>query len=160
MQLKEIDPVRLQPFQRRVGRARNGFRRKILRDLALTASARLTVMNKIVANLCRNHDLIPLIRESFRDQFFAQSVSVRVSGIEERDAEIKRFVHQRDRFALGKISPPTCRNRPQTKADFADSQIGILVSAKLHKPKINHRGAEVTERIWTSPSLCPLCSLW
>ena len=58
-------------------------------------------------------------------------------------------MHERDRFALGKISPPTGGNRPETKADLADCQIGILVSAKLHKPKINHRGPEVTERIWT-----------
>ena len=71
MQLEQIDPVRLQSFQRRVGRACDRFRRKILRNFALPAPARLTVMDKIVANLCRNHDFIPLIRESFRDQFFA-----------------------------------------------------------------------------------------
>ena len=52
-----------------------------------------------------------------------------------RDAEIERLVHQRDRFALGKISPPTGGNRPQTKADLADGEIGILVSPELHKRK-------------------------
>ena len=71
MQLEQIDPVRLQSFQRRVGRACDGFRRKILWYFALTATARLTVMDKIVANLCRNHDFIALVRKGFGDQLFA-----------------------------------------------------------------------------------------
>src|SRR5262245_17043860 len=90
-------------------------------------------MNKIVADLRRDHDLIPLVRESFRDQFFTQTVSVSVSRIEQGDPEIKRLVHQFDRFALSKISPPTSRNRPQTKADFTDCEIGVLVSPKAHR---------------------------
>ena len=112
MQLQQIDPVGLQSFERRVRCARDGFRRKILRNFSLTASARLAVMDKIVADLGRDHDFVPLIWERLRDQFFAQSVSVRVSCIEQCDAEIERLVHERDRFALGKISPPSGGNRP------------------------------------------------
>src|SRR5207247_7748082 len=57
-------------------------------------------------------------------------------GIEQRDTEIKRLMHQCDRFALGKISPPTGGNRPQTKANFAHRQVSILVRAKAHGVKV------------------------
>ena len=46
--------------------------------------------------------------------------------------EIERLVHERDRFALGEISPPAGRDGPETEADFADFEIGILISAKAH----------------------------
>ena len=132
VQLQQIDPVRFQSLQRRIGRARDRLRRKILRNFALAAAARFTVRDKIVADLCRDHDFIALIRESLRDQFFAQSISIGVGRIEERDAEIKRLVHERDRFALGEISPPAGRDRPEAEADLADLQVGIFVSAKAH----------------------------
>src|SRR5206468_9268106 len=95
-------------------------------NFALPAPARLAVMDKIVANLGCNHDFIALIRESFGNQFLAQSVSIRVSRIKQRDAEIERLVHQRNRFALGKISPPPSGNRPQSEPHFAHCQVGIF----------------------------------
>ncbi len=120
MQLQKIDPIRFQSLQRRIGRAYHRFRRKILRNFALTASARLAVMNEIVTDLGRDHDFVPLIRERLGNQFFAQTISVGVSRIEQGDTEIERLVHERDRFAFGKISPPAGGNRPQTKADLAN----------------------------------------
>jgi hypothetical protein len=36
-------------------------------NFPLTASARLAVMDKIVANLCRNHDFISLVWECSRN---------------------------------------------------------------------------------------------
>ena len=72
------------------------------------------------------------ITERFRDQLFAQSVSVRISRIKKNYTEIERFVHQCDRFALGEISPPTGRNRPQPEADLAYSQVGVLVRSEAH----------------------------
>src|SRR4030095_7005831 len=104
----------------------------ILRNFSLPASARFTVMDKIVANLCRDHDFIPLIRKSFRDQFFAQSVSVSIARIKKIYTEIESLVHQCDRFALGEISPPAGRNRPETKPDLAYSQVGVLVRSEAH----------------------------
>ena len=83
-----------------------GFRRKILRDLALTAAAAFAVSDEVVADLGRDHDFVALLRESLRDQLFAQAVAVGVGGVKERDAEIERLVHERDRFAFGEISPP------------------------------------------------------
>jgi hypothetical protein len=41
-------------------------------------------------------------------------------------------VHQCDRFALGEISPPAGRNRPETKPDLAYSQVGVLVRSEAH----------------------------
>ena len=82
---KQIDPIGLQALERRIGRAHDGIRRKILRDFALAAAARFAVRDKIVADLGRDHDFIALLRKSFRDQFFAQAVSVGIGGIEERD---------------------------------------------------------------------------
>ena len=64
VQLEKIDPVCFQPLERCVRCARNRFRRKILGNFALPASARLTVMHKIVADLGRDHDFIPLVRET------------------------------------------------------------------------------------------------
>ena len=88
--------------------------------------------DKIVADLGRDHDFIALVRERLGDQFFAQAVSVGIGGIEQRDPEIERLVHKRNRLALGEIPPPTGRNRPKTKADFADGELGVFVSAKAH----------------------------
>src|SRR5437879_8507169 len=96
-------------------------------------------MNKIVSNLGCDHDFIPLVRERFRDQLFAQTVAIGISRIEQGDAEIERSLHERNRFAFGKISPPAGGNRPQTKADLANRQISVFVSAKLHRLSLNAR---------------------
>src|SRR5207244_119392 len=69
----------------------------------------------------------------FRDQLLAESIAVSVSCVKKSDAEIERLVHERDRFALGKISPPAGGDRPESKSDFADLELGVLVSAKLHR---------------------------
>ena len=71
MQLQEINAVCFQAREGCIRRAHHCFRRKILRNFALPASARFTVMDKIVADLGRDHNLIPLVRERFRDQLFA-----------------------------------------------------------------------------------------
>src|SRR4029077_6335765 len=90
-------------------------------------------------DLRRDYDFIALIRERFCDQLFAQTIPVGISRIEQRNPEIKRLVHQRNRFTLGKISPPAGGNCPQPEADFTDCEIGILVSAKAHEEYFNHR---------------------
>src|SRR5205823_5810130 len=117
----------------RVGGALDCFRRKILWDFALPAATRFTVVDEVIADLGRDRDLVALFRERFRDQLLAQSVAVSVSCIEKGNSEIERLVHERDCFALGEISPPTGRDRPETEADLADFKIGVLVSAKLHR---------------------------
>ena len=98
----------------------------------MTAPARFTVMYKIVANFCRDHDFIALFRECLRDQLFAQSVSVRVGRIKQRDAEIERLVHQPGRFPLGEIPPPPGRNSPESEPNLAHRQLSVLVSAIAH----------------------------
>src|ERR1700730_16449772 len=128
--------IGLQSFQCRVGGARNRVRRKILRDLALTTAARFAVMNKIVADFCGDSDFLALIRKRFGDQFLAQAVAVGIRGIEKGDAKVEGLVHERDRFTLGKISPPTGRNCPESEADFAHCQVGVLVGAKFHRRRI------------------------
>ena len=82
MQLQQIDPVRFQTLQRRVRRAHDRFRRKILWNFPLAASARLTVMDKVVADLGGDGDFVSLIRERLRDQFFAQPISIGVGRVE------------------------------------------------------------------------------
>src|SRR4029077_18668438 len=153
VQLKQINSVCFQSFQRRISGTSDCVRRKVLRNFALPASARLAVMHKIVANFRRNHDSIPLFWERLRDQFFAQSIPIGISRIEQRDAKIESLVHDPNRSALGKIPPPAGRNRPQTKADFAHSQIGIFVSAKTHRATLNTEITEVTENYWFGPEL-------
>src|SRR5436190_19661032 len=143
MQLKKIDSICLQSVQRCVCRANNRIRRKILRNFALPAPACFPVMDKIVADLGRDHDFIPLVRECLCDQLFAQSISVRVGRIEQRDPEIERLAHERDRFALSEISPPTGGDCPQSEADFADCQVSVFVSAKAHTATISSSVARV-----------------
>src|SRR5206468_2485522 len=84
----------------RIRRVRYSIRRKILRNFPLPAPTRLTVMYEIVTDFGRDHDFIPLVWECLRDQLFAETVSVRVSSIEQSDTEVECLVHQRDRFAL------------------------------------------------------------
>ena len=83
MQLEKIDPIGFQPFQRRVRRADDRVRRKILRNLALTAAASFAVRDEIVADLRRDHDFVALFWKSFGDQFFAQTIAVGVGGVEQ-----------------------------------------------------------------------------
>src|SRR5260370_26248954 len=127
--------IGLQPFQRRVGRPLDRFRRKILWDLALTAAARFAVMDEIVSDLGRDRDFIPLFRERLGDQLLAQSVAISVRRIEQGDAEIERLVHERNRFAFGEVSPPAGRDGPQAEANFAYGEVGIFVSAEPHRQK-------------------------
>jgi hypothetical protein len=116
----------------RIRGVRDCFRRKILRDLALTAAARFAVGDKIVPYLGRDHDFVALLWKRFRDQFLTQTVSVSVSRIKKRDAEVERLVHERGRLAFSEISPPASGNRPKPKADLAHSKIGVFVGAKTH----------------------------
>src|SRR5437879_11844505 len=102
--------IGLESLQRRVGGARNCLRRKILRNFALTTAARFAVMHEIIANLRRDGYFVALFRKRFGDQLLAQTVSVSVRRVEQRDAEIERLVHERNRFALREISPPPGRN--------------------------------------------------
>src|SRR5882724_11231125 len=111
MQLEEIDMVGLQTFQRGIGRSLDRFRRKILRDLALTAAAGFAVVDEIITDLGRDRNLAALFWERLGNQFFAQPVSISVGRVEERNSEIERLVDQCDRFPFGKISPPTGGNR-------------------------------------------------
>ena len=135
VQLEEIDAIGLQPLQRGIGRARDRFRREILRNLALAAAAAFAMRDEIVADLRRDHDFVALLRERLRDQLFAEAVAVSIGGIEERDAEIERLVHERDRFAFGELAPPAGRNGPEAEADFADVQVGVFVGAEAHIEK-------------------------
>ena len=112
VQLQQVDAVGLQSLERRVRRANDRIRRKILRNFALTASARFTMRDKIVADLGRDHDFIALIWKCLRDEFFAQAVAIGVGGIEKCDAQIERLVHKRNRLALCKSSPPAGGDRP------------------------------------------------
>ena len=62
--------------------------------------------DEIVTNLGGDDDLIALFRKSLCDQFFAEAVAISIGGIEERNAEIERLVHERDRLAFGEVAPP------------------------------------------------------
>src|SRR5260370_41163168 len=98
--------VGLQPFERGVGRALDRFRRTILRDLALTATARFAMVHEIVADLGCDGYFIALFWERLGDQFLAQTVAISIGCIEQSNSEIERLVHQRDRFALSELAPP------------------------------------------------------
>ena len=63
--------IGLQSFQCCVRRSFDCFRRKILRDFALTAATRFAVVDEIVADLGRDRNLVALFRKRFRDQFLA-----------------------------------------------------------------------------------------
>src|SRR5947208_9710516 len=88
-------------------------------------------MNKVVTDLSRDYDFIPLVRERFRDQLFAQTVAIGISRIEQGDTEVERSLHERNRFAFGKISAPAGGNRAQTKANLANRQNSGFVTTKI-----------------------------
>src|SRR5262245_51062446 len=89
-------------------------------------------MDKIVTDLCRDHDFVPLIWERLGDEFLAEAIPVSISRVEQGDTEIERLVHELDCFTFGKISPPTGGNCPQAKANLADRQISIFVRPEAH----------------------------
>ena len=131
MELQKIDPICLQSFQGGFSGANHCFRRKILRNLSLPAPF-VPVMHKIVADLRRYHNLITLVGKRLGDQLFAQSISVGISCIEERNTEIEGLPQKIDGLLLSEAAPPSCRHRPHPKSDFAYGKIGISISAIIH----------------------------
>src|SRR5205085_8064769 len=85
-------------------------------------------------------------RKRLCDQGLAQSVAVSIGRVEERDAQIERLVHQRDRLALGELSPPPGRDRPKTEPNFAHAQVGVFVSAIAHQAATLIREEENVQR--------------
>ena len=81
VQLQQIDSIRFQSLQRRLRRTHNCVRRKILRDLALPASAGFAMSDEIVANLGGDHDFIAIFGEGLCDVFLAQAVAVSIGRI-------------------------------------------------------------------------------
>jgi hypothetical protein len=74
-------------------------------------------------------------------------IPVCVGCVKQRDAEVERLMHQPDRFAFSKISPPAGGNCPQTKTNLAHGQVSIFVSPETHETYLTTENAEVTERI-------------
>ena len=70
----------------------DGFRAKILGDLALAATL-IPVIHEIVADLRRDDDLVTPSSESLRDEFLAPPVSIGIGGIKQRHAKIESLVH-------------------------------------------------------------------
>src|SRR5205085_7527839 len=97
-----------------------------------SAAARFTMSNKIVSDLGSDDNFVALFWERFRDQLFTEPIAIGIGGIAKRDAQIERLVHERDRFALRKLSPPTGRDCPEPKSDFADTEVGVFVSTEAH----------------------------
>src|SRR4029077_1464152 len=104
----------------------------------------LSVMHKIITDFRGDHDLVALPAKSLCDEFFTASVSVGVGRIEQRDAQIKRLVHQRDRISVRVISPPTGRNRPQAEPHFAHPKVRSSKVTILHS----------VHRMPLAPALC------
>src|SRR6267378_2668768 len=90
------------------------------------------MMHKIVANLGGDYDLITLRRERFSNQLFAQPIGVGIGCIKQRNSEIKCAAHEFCRLRPCKIAPPSGRESPETKTDFADDKVGIAVSTIFH----------------------------
>jgi hypothetical protein len=80
-------------------------------------------------------------------------------GRKQGDSQIRRLMHQPDRFARSKVSPPTGGNRPQTKTDLADCEIGVFVSSKMQETYLTTLSAEVTEKNYFSVSVSLLLCL-
>src|SRR4029077_7562191 len=131
VKLQEVDPIRFEPFQGRLSGAHYRLRREILRNLTLAAPF-VPVMDKIVSNLCRYHNLIPLVQKSLGDQLSAQAVPVCVGCLVECYSEIEGFPHQIDGLLLSEAAPPSCRYSPHAKSNLAHGKIGISISAIFH----------------------------
>ena len=57
--------------------------------------------------------------------------------MDEKYCSTSNALHKHNRLALGKVSPPTSRNRPEPESDFAHGYVSIFVSAKLHGSNLN-----------------------
>ena len=140
VELQDVDVVGVKALQRLFHRLADEGDGKVLRDFAL-ALALVAVVVKIVADLGRNHDLVALFGERPGDELLAVAVAVGISGIEKRDAEIERLVHERDRLAFREVAPPAGRDGPKSKTDFRDAKVGLRQCAKFHAPTLGQRSA-------------------
>jgi hypothetical protein len=133
VELEHVDAVGVQALERffhRVADERDG---EILRDFAL-ALALLAVGVEVVADLRGDDDLVALRGEGLGDELLAVAVAVGVGGVEERDAEVVRLVHQRDGLALGEVAPPAGGDGPKAEADLGNADVGLRQRAKFHVP--------------------------
>ena len=86
--VEQIDPIGLEPLQRRVGHFLD------VRGPAIEPC--LLAVFESEAELRRDHDLIADGRERLADELFVGERSVHLSGVEEGDAALHRRADQRD----------------------------------------------------------------
>ena len=88
----EVDVIEAEPSQR-------GFARLPYVLGVATHLARAVVVAD-VAELRREHDLVPPVADRFAHELLVRTAAVHVGRVEEVDAELERSVDRRDRLAL------------------------------------------------------------
>src|SRR5688572_17892804 len=131
VELVEIYVVGPQPAQTLLQGAPQKRRREVLRQLAL-ATARAGVCIEVVPKLGGDHHVAATAGESLPDKLLALAVAIRVAGVKERNAEIKRAVQQPLRRGVVAVSPPARANRPAPKADLGDLYARVSDDAIAH----------------------------
>ena len=117
--LVEVDPVGLQPPERRLDR---------LADVRARAAGRLAVA-EVVAELRRQHDLVAAAGERAADDLLAAAaVAVDVGGVEERDARLERGVDHRPRRGLVDPAAEVVAAEP----DDGHLEVGAAQAARAH----------------------------
>ena len=129
--LIDVDVIGAQAAKRRLERTAHEVRRKIVRQLGLSASPRL-VAGEVVTELSRINDALASICERRGELFFTATVAVSVGCIEERDAQIGGRAQHRNRVVVGLFAPPTGRGSPETEADLAYAYVAVRVRPVLH----------------------------
>ena len=137
VELEDIDVIGAESFERRLHGAPDGCWTKTLGDFFLTTHP-IAMVHEILADLGGDHDPRALgWWEGLGNELLAPSVAVGVGSVKERDAEIGGLPHEEYRFLVGKVSPPSRGDSPETEADFTDLEIRVVVEcAILHRETI------------------------
>jgi hypothetical protein len=131
VELKQIDPVGLQPLERLVDGLADESGGKILGNLAL-ALALAGEMVEVVADLGGDHDLIAPGLEGLGDQPLASPVAVGVGGVKEGDSQVERFLHEGDGLFVGVIAPPAGAEGPEAESDLGNAYVRLGKISVFH----------------------------
>ena len=133
VQLVDVYVVGVQAPQALLAGIANELRGEVLGALAV--SLPLDVGVEVVSELGAEDDLVPLLAQRLGDYPLAVALAVGVAGVEEVDAEVERLLEEPDAVRLLDLAPPARADRPDSKADLRDIEVGVAKPPVLHRAR-------------------------
>src|SRR5215211_2043494 len=132
VKLEEVYVVRVEPLQALLQGEAKKVLGPVLRALLLAAPGRMFV--EVVADLRRDHHLVPHVPEGVSEERLSFARAVRVRGVEVVDAPFAGLPEESYGPLVVHRSPPAGRDRPHSEAYFGDRYISAAQRTIFHLP--------------------------